>query len=76
MRGGTDPVAAVYPPADPSLSLLATMSSSRSHTVLLHGSDLALLSLRCARRRKTMNIFYIIGVVVVVLFVLGYFGLR
>jgi hypothetical protein len=28
------------------------------------------------RRRRTMNIFYIIGVVVVVLFVLGYFGLR
>jgi hypothetical protein len=27
-------------------------------------------------RRETMNIFYIIGVVVVVLFVLGYFGLR
>jgi hypothetical protein len=26
--------------------------------------------------RKNMNIFYIIGVVVVVLFVLGYFGLR
>jgi hypothetical protein len=25
---------------------------------------------------KAMNIFYIIGVVVVVLFVLGYFGLR
>jgi hypothetical protein len=29
----------------------------------------------CARR-KSVNIFYIIGVVVVVLFVLGYFGLR
>jgi hypothetical protein len=28
-------------------------------------------------RRSTMNnIFYIIGVVVVVLFILGYFGLR
>jgi hypothetical protein len=25
---------------------------------------------------KIMNIFYIIGVVVVILFVLGYFGLR
>jgi len=30
-----------------------------------------------AGRGKTMNnIFYIIGVVVVVLFILGYFGLR
>jgi hypothetical protein len=30
-----------------------------------------------SRRRHAMhNIFYIIGVVVVVLFVLGYFGLR
>jgi hypothetical protein len=27
-------------------------------------------------RRNSMNIFYIIGVVVVVLVVLGYFGLR
>jgi hypothetical protein len=27
-------------------------------------------------KREIMNIFYIIGVVVVVLFVLGYFGLR
>jgi hypothetical protein len=27
-------------------------------------------------RREIVNIFYIIGVVVVVLFVLGYFGLR
>jgi hypothetical protein len=26
--------------------------------------------------RTNMNIFYIIGVVVVVLFILGYFGLR
>jgi hypothetical protein len=33
-------------------------------------------TLSCVRRRKNVNIFYIIGVVVVVLFVLGYFGLR
>ena len=28
------------------------------------------------QRSQTVNIFYIIGVVVVVLFILGYFGLR
>jgi hypothetical protein len=28
------------------------------------------------RKEETVNIFYIIGVVVVVLFVLGYLGLR
>jgi hypothetical protein len=39
--------------------------------MLLQGS-----SVREERKGGPMSIFYIIGVVVVVLFVLGYFGLR
>ena len=42
-----------------------------------HGIALALLSGKIRRKGKVMaNIFYIIGVIVVVLFVLGYLGLR
>jgi hypothetical protein len=50
-----------------------------------HGIQVAVASDRTPKRvlrsydtggRNHMNIFYIIGVVVVVLFVLGYFGLR
>lgn len=38
---------------------------------------LTLLRIRAEKRSSKMNnIFYIIGVIVVVLFVLGYFGLR
>ena len=35
-----------------------------------------MLKSRIARSEYTMNIFYIIGVIVVVLFVAGFFGLR
>jgi predicted nucleic acid-binding Zn ribbon protein len=34
------------------------------------------LEVNRSKGRRKMNIFYIIGVVVVVLFVLGYFGFR
>jgi len=42
-----------------------------------HGIALALLSAKIRRKGTVMaNVFYIIGVIVVVLFVLGYLGLR
>jgi hypothetical protein len=46
----------------PELSYQSTVFSYRRH--------------RCLNLEQTMNIFYIIGVVVVVLFVAGYFGLH
>ena len=46
----------------PTLSYWSTVSSYRNH--------------RWLNSEETMNIFYIIGVVVVVLFVAGYFGLH
>lgn len=47
-------------------------------TMALTGTEWTLWGLISFRHSgvRTMNIFYIIGVVVVVLFVLGYFGFR
>jgi len=35
-----------------------------------------MLKMRISHSERTMNIFYIIGVIVVVLFVAGFFGLH
>jgi hypothetical protein len=46
------------------------------HSTVDHEAQGASLTPPMESRREIVNIFYIIGVVVVVLFVLGYFGLR
>ena len=55
----------------PPTALLSLQSFTAPLAAALHHPTFS-----CGRGRTSMNIFYIIGVVVVVLFVLGYLGLR